>query len=150
VGIPGTERPLCNQAVQFGIRQLLIWTTGAALTLGAARLIFWNLGLNSAIWDTLARDGATVGLLLAFNMILACPVAWALLHPKHLGVRIAIAALIVGLATLAENPAFALLIRFGPPDSNIFWWINGAGTLCLSINLLIVRLCGYRLVRDVR
>lgn len=147
VEITGIRPPGGNQTTQFGIRQLLLWTTGVALTLGTVRFVAGQLGLRIVDWRFLSREGAAFAILLGFNLILAGSIAWSLLATRSIGVRIAIASLIVVLATFAEPHAFSLF-QGGRPSAHVFWWINAAGSFCLVVNLLIVRLCGFRLVRE--
>jgi len=149
IAIPGTRRLFGNQRAQFGIRQLLIWTTGIALTLGVLRIVAGQMGLSMINWNFLANEAMAFGIVLTFNLILALSLVWGLLTPRGVIVRTAIAVLIIGVATWAEPYAFAFLPPGRPPVA-IFLWINGAGSLCLVINLVIVRLCGYRRVPDVR
>ena len=148
VDLAHAPRPSGSQAAQFGIRQMLLWTTGAALTLGVMRVL---IGIAPAISDLgdFARMTTTFALLLAFNLALAVPWTWALLGVLRPWLRLLAACLAVAALTWLEGPIFHLCI--GPSgDSALFWWLNGCGSACLIANLFIVRLCAYRLVPEPR
>jgi hypothetical protein len=147
--LPGTTLAGGNRKAQFGIRQILIWTTGVAIFLAILRLVisrFMPGGLN---WSAITRESSAFALLLGFNLVVTCSIAWAILSRGNLVLRLAAAIVLVLLATWLEHPAFRAVLGPGG-EAAIFWWINGAGSLCLVVNLFIVRLCGYRLMRDER
>ena len=145
--LPGTTPAGGKHKAQFGIRQILIWTTGVAIFLAILRLMvsrFMPAGFN---WAAVARESSAFALLLGFNLVVTCSITWAILSRGNLLLRLFVALALVLLATWLEDPAFRAVLGPGG-EAAIFWWINGAGSLCLVVNLLIVRLCGYRLMRE--
>lgn len=146
---PGTTLANGNRKAQFGIRQILIWTTGVAIFLAILRLVVSQFMPTGFRWFLIARESSAFALLLGFNLVVTCSITWAVLSRGNLALRLVVALVLVLLATWLEYPTFAL-VRGPGGDSAIFWWINGAGALCLLVNLFIVRLCGYRLTRNAR
>ena len=153
-----------SRPMQFGIRQVLIWTTALAILLGAAK------GLDLLNWrasQELVRLGLLPKLIVATTSAMVMVVAlWVALGQGHWLLRYA-ASLILslllggGLAMWSNSKAFAArrapmtawssqvhweLLRFYEIG---WWWL---GWLFLSGGLLvatpiILRVIGYRLVR---
>lgn len=146
--LPGKVPSERYRRAQFGIRQILLWTTGVAIFLAILRVVLSRFLPEGIDFSSIRRDGMVFGLLLVFNCAVTSAMAWGALSRGVLFVRLALALGAVILITLLEYPVFRTFL--GPGDSAVFWWINGAGALCLGVNLLIVRLCGYRLVPDLR
>lgn len=139
-----------NRKAQFGIRQILLWTTGVALFLAVFRIFVPQFIPHGVDWSAVSRGSCEFGLLLGFNLVVTCSITAATLIRRNLILRLTIALFVLLVATWLEYPLFNLVLGGGGADSTIFWWINAAGSLCLAVNLLIVRLSGYRLVPDVR
>jgi len=146
VAIPGTQ-PHGNPRLQFGIRHLLLLTTGVALVLGAWPFVAGQLDRHVMYWRFWVRQGIGIGL---FNLLPAISLAWALLAARNVVWRVALAILVIVLGTLVEPTALSPFLGRFTPRAEFFWWTNSVGSICLVVNLLIVRLCGYRLVRDGR
>lgn len=150
----------CPRESQFGIRHLLMWTTGAALVLALGRWIdLWG-GTSSA--DPLSDVGGlvTLGVFDLFCLVLVLP--WIGLILGN-GRRWRFAAWSVVLSVLVLLAAMALgllLVSFdssaptGIAGTEIVWqlgWLAAAvetGLLVtLASGLVVLRACGYRLVR---
>lgn len=147
--LPGRVPSEGNRRAQFGIRQILLWTTGVAIFLAILRVALSHFLPQGIDLSSMRQEGMIFGLLLAFNCAVTCAMAWGALSRGNLFLRLGLALLGVALVTWLEYPTFRAVVGPGG-DSAIFWWINGAGAFCLAANLLIVRLCGYRLERNAR
>lgn len=139
----GTEGGM--EETQFGIRQLLIWTLLVAILLGLGRLVLTGIDFSpaAAVWN--AHFLWIVGLLSAFNSLLAWPLVAAPLAVRRWKRKVVLLPVFVVVITLAE--VFSFVRAMGSVDHEIFWWLNGSQSFVVVAVLLAVRRCGYRLVR---
>jgi hypothetical protein len=135
--------PAANET-QFGIRQLFVWTTIAAILLAIGRLMFRDQSLDGTaeLWHICL----IFGLLAAFNLLYVLPLAWAALVQNRIWLWLPLSVVCVGIVTTVEPTVFTMVTREPDPE-NIFVWINGIQVAWILASLLVVRLCGYRLVR---
>jgi len=149
-----------SQPIQFGIRDVLIWTTSLAVLLGIAKagdlltvrfiqrsyaagfLLLAMVALSTvavllvAIWASLGRGWTPLRLLV---LVLAS---------LSTGVPLALYSVHVGQPMMARNPDY----RFFHWYATGYWWIGWmflTATL-LAASLTIFRTLGYRLVRIPR
>ncbi len=150
------------QFLQFGVRHVLIWTTSLAIVLGVLR----GLDLLHSNIFVLFLRGSIVALLTAGILVAALFIVamWAALGAGPAWLRwplLALATALVGLLCALldyfdRGGTFAFFIRssrvremFWEDNGWIIAWMALAGGL-LSASLLILRIIGYRLVRNVK
>lgn len=126
---------------QFGIRQLLLFTTLIAVLLAIGRLLvaslgkYFNLGHEGPIFIFLAVAAIAMTLPVLLAALLR---RWAV--PATIGML-----LLVGLAAAAEVPLLSKFHRGVGPDIWHFFWINAFASLWIVVVSLVVQLSGYRL-----
>ena len=137
-----------NDETQFGIRQLLAWTALVAITLGIARVVVSAESLERAGQDP--RELIAILLILAiFSSLAAWPIIWAAFVRDWMPVwMLSAAACSVGICA-TESIALGLAIRRSGAD-DVIRWISSIQFIASSGCLLIVRFCGFRLVRVPR
>lgn len=133
----------CERENQFSLRGLL--SAMAALAAYLAALRWPHLTTGTTQWSEHLLRFAAVGVMMGLSGMLAIVVCWLVLSqgPRNRWRR---AIAIVGL--LATVGAAAAVARFGSPCevSELIFAI--LGTLSCAVgSLLVLRLCGYRLVR---
>lgn len=152
IGLVAAVSPTQRADAQFGIRHLLLWMTGIALLVGGFRLIVFALvpkGLTEIafpISDILLQ----IAIFLLFNTILTVPIPWAVLGGGRSWIRVPIAFVFIGATTGVQHLVYSTLWGIDRPGLLYLAVQVFSATFILTINLLIVRLCGYRLVPDVR
>ncbi|HUE74095.1 MAG TPA: hypothetical protein VMP01_24655 [Pirellulaceae bacterium] len=136
---------------QFGIRQLLVVTAAVAMSLGFGRLMILGFSPNQRL---LAFGGphvemiVIVGLFIICNSLVAFTVITGALLPRHWLFAVALGCCAASVITLAEWNLFAKLVG-GPGKWQsllIIGGMNGLQFCWLLLNLLAVRLAGYRLM----
>lgn len=133
-----------NVEMQFGIRQLFTWTTLVAVTVGIVRLFVTAESLEQA------RSGPWVLFLLSlFGSLAAWPVIWAAFVRRWVPIWMLAAAACCAGICIAEYMAFGIAVRDARTDS-VFLWISSVQFITSSGCLLVVRFCGFRLVRISR
>jgi hypothetical protein len=142
---------------QFGIRQLLIVTAAVAVALGFGRLMI--LGFGEGEQQRISLGGGpnvemmvVVGLFIFCNSLVAFTVITGPLLPRHWPFAAALGCCVAAAITLVEWNLFFRVIG-GPDRSQALIIIVGMNAIqfgWLLLNLLAVRLAGYRLlaVRD--
>ena len=136
--------PLRRAEYQFGIRQLLILTTGVAVILALGRWIFSanNLEELAGNWESVIA----VSIIVISNSLLTLPLTIGLLLPRRAWLGLLISLAFFATVTLLEQPVFAAILgRRGAPDE-VFWWLNGIQYAWVLVSLLLVRAAGYRLL----
>ena len=136
---------------QFGIRQLLVVTAAVAMSLGFGRLMILGFSPGQRL---LAFAGpylemvVIVGLFIICNSLVAFTVVTGPLLPRHWLFAVALGCCAASAITLAEWTLFAKLV--GGPDQweslIIIAGMNALQFCWLLLNLLAVRLAGYRLM----
>lgn len=148
IDLPHADHRSLRETTQFSIRQMVFWTTAVAITLAISRWLVsaWApSGFNFQEWP---RFAMLFLMILSFHIAIAFLGVWAILCQTGLLLRLGVASMSVVLLTGLEYAALELLI--GGPGSGdpLFIWLNVSSCLCLSIHLVIVRCCGYRVVID--
>ena len=143
------EPPPLGRPAQFRLRDILGWTFGAALVLGAAR---W------AIPSEAEFGGRTIGLniylLLALTGLFfglhAIPLLWACAWPRRPAVLAVVLALIaVALMAAAEYYGFAWLGFIASRyETQMHFFGAAVHALVFGGTLLAVRACGWRLEKS--
>jgi hypothetical protein len=166
----GTSTPDGTQLrqMQFGIRNVLVWTTSLAVVLGVLRgLDLLSLKSLQSFMEFDFLSLATAGLLIGLVFVVA---VWASLGAGPVWLRVPLLLLVlppigVVLAFLEWN---AQRVRYGSAAGvELLWttnwalpqlwdehswlvlWLSLAGSL-LFASLIILRVIGYRLVRTAR
>lgn len=128
---------------QFGIGQLLIFTTIIALIFGAGRIAFSLF----PVLETVRGGEAMVFFFLAVAaVLLSLPLVPAVLLPKYAASSTVICLLLIGLATTFEFPIYQQTLSGRPgPQFMHFVWINAATAFWILVIGLVMRLGGYQL-----
>ena len=138
------DRSEANET-QFGIRQLLVWTMLVAVALGITRIV-----LPDDVISELETDPrmyvAIISLLAVFNSLLALPIIWACFVKRQMLVWLVAAIGCCIVMSVAEIFAFRTAISESV-DTEIFWYLNAVQFIGAYFTLIVVRLCGFRLVR---
>ncbi len=144
--VNGTASTDSHDELQFGIRQLLLWTTILGIVFGMAR---W--GFAESNWGGHVFESQTLiafVLLGGFSFLLTAPMIWATLLKAYLYVTLPLAILFVGMVTLVELPVFNLCLDKSGNPSPLFWWLmNFMHTAVLLVSLFALRFAGLRLSR---
>ena len=130
---------------QFGIRQLLVWTGLVAAVLALARTAFPAGAAERGGGDYRTLLGI-LGLLPLFSSLLAWPTIWGTLVRRGLPIWLFTASLCFVGICIAESWAFQTISGI---YIDAFWWMNGVQFGVSAIALLLLRLSGLRLIRDV-
>lgn len=135
-----------TKPTQFGIGQLLVWTAGSAFVLGVARLVM----PRDARWVTSGQDIYHVlivfSLLLVFHTFLPLSIVAAVFARRMPLQWIALALFVAAIGSWLEPWLFeAFLAQRGAGDEGQFFWLNGPHVAWLLGNLIVLRICGYRL-----
>lgn len=126
---------------QFGIRQLLIFTTIVAIILGVGRSLITPVSKNFHI-----QGEALIFMFLAAAAILmTLPVLLAALLPRRSGLAIFGILVLIGLATLGEVSLLRIFDKGSGPDVWHFVWINAFASLWIVGICLVLQLNGYSL-----
>jgi len=131
---------------QFGIRQLLILTTGIAIFLGVGRWLAASFGADGAA-NVNAQIIATLSLVVACNSLFSIPLVIALLLPRYAVFGIVLSLAFGVLVTLIEDSGYHAIEGGGASPNGLFWYLNGTEYAWVFASLLAVRFAGYRLVR---
>jgi len=137
-----------RRELQFGIRQLFVWTTVVALLLGICRLVLPQLDVSNASGLS-AETVAIFVILLAANSLLAMPIVWAAFARTRLLLWWAIAGACAVVLTVAEMVAYYFFV-FRADDVVIFVLMNLIQFTATSVSLLLLRTVGFRLVQSDR
>jgi hypothetical protein len=128
---------------QFGILQLLIFTSIIAVIFGAGRLAF-------SFWPSLGAVRGGEGLIFAFlavaAVVISLPLVPSVLLPRYALPATFICLLLTAAATLIELPLFQQTFSGSPgPQFMHFVWINAANAFWIVAIGVVVRLGGYQL-----
>lgn len=126
---------------QFGIRQLMIFTTVIAVFLGACRFAMTQFAQQ----DDLGGEAPIFIFLAVAAIVVTLPLVLAALLPRFAPAAVALVLVLIGLLTAWEVP---LLDKFhnGPgPDTWHIIFINGFTSAWILATVVIVRISGYRL-----
>jgi hypothetical protein len=131
---------------QFGLSQLMIFTLGIAVLLGAAR---W--AVTSQVL-TFRSEALPVWLFLATAAILmSLPLTLAALMPKLAGLGVLLILSLIGLGTAWEHPLLRKLSpNAGGPEIMHLVWINAFTSAWVLAFALLARFFGYRLTLSQR
>lgn len=135
-----TSQPPDPRETQFGIRQLLIFTTIIAAMLGAGRFAVTYFPSFAG------NDDATPALifLAVAGIVVTLPLILAALLPRFAILGVGVVLVLIGLLTAFELP---LLNRFhsgGIQENLLFVFINGFTAAWILAIVLVVRVSGYR------
>jgi hypothetical protein len=125
---------------QFGIRQLMIFTTIVAVVLGVGRFAVRYLSDS----PRLQGEWPIFVFLATAAIVMTLPLILAALLPRFAIPAVALVLLLIGLLTFWEVP---LLERFhvgGGPDTLLVVFINSFTAAWVLSIVLIVRISGYR------
>lgn len=132
-----------SRTSQYGIRHLMILMTIVAILLAIGRL---------ATPYFIAYSGREF-LIFAFLALAVCiiclPIVFSVLALNRIFVPATITLFLAGLATLGEYNLFQSL-RMSGPDWIDFVWVNTMTFLPVLLAAIGLRLCGYRLVRQLK
>lgn len=132
--------------LQFGIKQLLAWTTAIAVLLGIGRWLADDIAGDDHN-SFLAWEIAAIFLLLAgCNVVVAWPVIWAALVRRWMPAWTVVAVVIAVILTL-EEPAIFRRVAGGGMDAELVWWVNGVHLAWIYGSLGVLRMYGYRMER---
>lgn len=141
---PGTDlAPARPTDLQFGIRQLMMWTALVAVTLGVGRWLLTDELRNNG------RDESIVVFLVltSFNCLLAWPIIWALLIRFAWPLWLVAAGVCCVMLTLTEIATMKAVIGRGG-GWEFFWIMNAIQSVSGAAALLGLRLSGFRLARS--
>lgn len=145
VALPQTEA--APNANQFGIRQLIIFTTIIAVLLSAARVAI------AAFGNELPRTGEPViafAFLVSAGILLSAPLIFAMLLPRYCVVAVVLVLGLSAIACFLEAPLIQMLTksRGGGPSHWLFLWLNAFAAVWIMALTGIAKIYGYRLVRS--
>jgi len=129
---------------QFGLRQLILLTAGIGVLFGIGRIVapyfVETIGM-------VRRDQVVLVFLGIAEVILTLPLLLAALLKYRTLLAIALALLLVGLATVWEHQLLVLVSGPGAAGAgpNLFYAINAGTAIVMLMLLTIVRLNGYSL-----
>jgi hypothetical protein len=126
--------------IQFGIKELMIFTTIVALVLGVGRLAVTYLPpyLN-------LRDITPVVIFLAVAaIVMTLPLILAALLPRFAIPAVGVVLILIGLFTAWEMPLLSRFYRGPGLDTQLLVAINGFTSAWILSVVLIVRISGYR------
>ena len=135
-----TSQPPDPRETQFGIRQLLIFTTIVAVVLGMGRFAVTYLPSFAG------NDDATPTLifLAVVGIVVTLPLIIAALLPRFAVPAVGVVLVLIGLLTAYELPLLNKFKSGGIQDNLIFVYINGFTAAWILAVILIVRTSGYR------
>lgn len=128
---------------QFGIRQLMIFTTIVAIVLGAGRFAITYLPSFAG------HDDSTPALifLAVAAIVVTLPLILAALLPRLSILAVGVVLVLIGLFTAFELPLWNRFTSSGIQESLLFVFINGFTSAWILAIALIVRFSGYRFGR---
>ena len=134
--------------LQFGVRQLMIWTAIVAAFLAAARLLVGDK-LRDVDRMEFRQEAAVFFIASLLNSLLVFPIVWGCFVRRRLWLWLLISALWCALMT----PLELLLVKYAASggrinDLEIFVLMNVAQSLAVAGILLAARLAGFRLTRE--
>ena len=138
------EDGFVRQDLQFGIRQLMAWTTVVAVFLSLAKTPIPGGSLG---WSRNAEIIAVTLILVVFNSLAAWPMIWAAFVRSRTFMWCGVAVACSGILCIGELWAFRTVVGPGA-DLELFATLHAIQLVAVGSSLLMVRLCGVRLVRD--
>lgn len=136
------EAPKTPPTSQYGIRHLMILTTAIAILLTIGRLATPYIAAYSG-------NDQWIFAFLALGVCVICmPIIFSVLALNRNFFPTVIIFLLSGIATLGEFSLFQSLPMKGPVWID-FVWINAMAFLPVLLASIGLRLCGYRLVRQL-
>jgi len=140
---PSEESSQFNRKeLQFGIRQLLAWTVFVAVVLGVGRIFM----LDDVGVPAYNNNLVGCGMLGAYGSLFAIPIVWAAFVQRGMPLWLVIAAICCVGICVAE--LFSLEMAIGNVDSATIWLLNGSQFVVAYGSLLLIRLCGFKLVNQ--
>lgn len=136
-------RPSASADIQFGIRQLFVWTAGIALLLGAGRLLIPQ-ELSDSDFLELRLVLAILIIIGIGNILVALPLVWALLVNSMQWVWLAVAVLVCGTVSWLQPWTFNRVVGLGS-EAALFFFMNSFHIVLVAVTLTTVRACGFRL-----
>ena len=130
--------------LQFGIRQLMIFTTIVAVLLGLGRLA---VRVAPLVIPSLGGETPIFIFLAVAAIVTTLPLVLAALLPRLAIPAVTIVIVLIGLATICEVPVLSQFHKGAGPDTFHIIWINAFTATWLLVVLVIVRVSGYRLTR---
>ncbi len=126
---------------QFGIRQLLVFTTIIATVLGAGRVAF----IYASKFPDLQDETPTFVFLALAAIVVTLPLILAAMLPRFAIPAVALVLLLIGFLTAWEVPLLERIPGGGGPDTLHIVFINGFTSAWILAVVLLVRISGYRL-----
>lgn len=128
---------------QFGIRQLMIFTTIVAVVLGVGRFAVTYLPPFAE------HQGATPALIFlgVTAILVTLPLILAALLPRFAIPAVAVVLVLIGLLTAFELPLMNRFYNGGISDSLLFVFINAFTAAWILAVVSLVRISGYRFGR---
>lgn len=125
---------------QFGIRQLMIFTTIVAVVLGVGRVAILQLSQ-----DSVYPGGQTIMVFLAVAaVVVTLPLILAALLPSFAAPAVALVLLLIGVVTVSEVPLLESIHGGGGPDTFHIVFINSITSAWILAVVLLARVSGYR------
>ncbi len=125
--------------LQFGIRDLLAWTTIIAALFGLSRVLIANL---NADWRTVVE----FGLFCLWNCHLSWPVVASAFSRRHRWLYHS-GALVFAIALTMLEPLIFRAAGYSEGTLDFWFWVNGTQCVWLTFTVLTLRWQGLRLVR---
>lgn len=124
---------------QFGIGQLMIFTTGVALLLGIGRMLI----VSQLVTRSMQQELPFVAFLLTAQLVMSLPLIIATLLPRHVIWGVLIALVLMAGVTCVEIPLAKQFIGTGNDDKWIFSCLNLCSALWVFAFAAVVRWSGY-------
>ena len=148
IDLPDADHRSSRETTQFSIRQMIFWTTAVAITLAIAPWLVAAWAPSVFSFQEWPRFATLFLVILIFHIAVAFLCVWSLLCQPWLFLKLGVAFILVVFLTGLEYAALELFMGGPGGRDPLFIWLNGCSCGSLSINLLIVRCCGYRIVID--
>ncbi len=126
---------------QFGIRELMIFTTIVAVVLGIGRVMVTQVALHFQM----RGEGPIFIFLAAAAIVMTLPLLLAAMLPRIAPVATVAILCLIALATLWELPLMSSVVSGPGPDNWHLIWINGFTSAWIVAGIALVRACGYQM-----
>jgi hypothetical protein len=135
-----TSRTFSAREMQFGIRQLMIFTTVVAVVLGAGRIAVMYLHPSPEYQASVAFF---VAFLAVVGILVSLPLILVALLPRFAIPAVAVVLMLVGLFTAFELPLYNRFDSNGFSNILFYVYINCFTAAWILVIALLVRISGY-------
>lgn len=135
--------PTDPREYQFGIRQLMIFTTIVAVVFGLGRLVVSIVGPKLSFAG--GPDLPIFIFLVVAAIVVTLPLLLAGLLPRYWWQAVLAVLMFIAVATAIELPMLSALRIGGGPSFRDLVWINAFTSLWILALVLLARVSGYRL-----